>query len=437
MTRFIGMDVHKREVEICIVDQKGKVLKRSRCACDRETLEKLARTQFTKRDHVALETTTNAWAVADLIRPHVARVVVSNPVKTRIIADAKIKTDKVDAEVLAQLLRCDYLPEVWAPDVNTRLLRRLCSRRAGMVASRIATKNRVHSLLGGLLIQAPLQDLFGPQGRLWLDGVELPAEHRAVLGVDLRLLDAVNREIELLDKQLKTLAYHDDRMRLLVTIPGIDYTVAVALIAALGDLSRFRDGDHVASYLGLVPSTRQSGDQCYHGPITKCGRGYTRWMLIQAAQHLALTHGPLGAFFRRLSRRKGHCIAVVAAARKMVTIAFLMLKHNEPYRYASPQPTRDKLVRLRVTATGEKRYAKPALGTKGRPASYGSKVHQVRQPGLAEVYAAEKLPPIATIDALPPGEREMLKRKSLTEIVEKKQKPRQRIRKNGRLLPEA
>jgi transposase len=109
MTRYIGMDVHKRQITICIVDGKGKVLKRSRCACTRETLEKLARTQFTKQDHVALETTTNAWAVADLIRPHVARVLVSNPVKTRIIAEAKIKTDKVDAEVSRRKSICATL----------------------------------------------------------------------------------------------------------------------------------------------------------------------------------------------------------------------------------------------------------------------------------------------------------------------------------------
>ena len=436
MARYIGMDVHKREVEVCTVDRKGKVLKRSRCACTRTTLERLARTQFTKRDHVALETTTNAWAVADLIRPHVARVVVSNPVKTRIIADAKIKTDKVDAEVLAQLLRCDYLPEVWAPDMNTRLLRRLSSRRAGMVADRIATKNRIHSLLGGLLIHAPLQDIFGPKGRRWLNTLELPADYRAVLNVDLRLLDAVNRELELLDEQLKTLAYHDPRMRLLVTIPGIDYAVAVVLIAALGDVNRFRDGDHVASYLGLVPSTRQSGDHCYHGPITKCGRGHTRSMLIQAAHHLAKTHGPLGAFFRRLARRKGPCVAVVAVARKMVTIAFLMLKNNEPYRYACPLPTRKKLARLRIVATGERKYAKPALG-KGRPASYGSKVHVVRRPGLAEVYATEGLPSVKTIEMQSPGERQFLARESLTETVRKTQGPRQRIRKDGHLLPES
>ncbi len=85
-------------------------------------------------------------------------------------------------------------------------------------------------------------------------------------------------------------------------------------------------------------------------------------------------------------------MAVVAAARKMVTIAFLMLKNNEPYRYATPLPTRGKLARLRIAATGERKYAKPSLGKKGRPANYGSKVHQVRWPGLAEVYATEGLP---------------------------------------------
>jgi transposase len=437
MTRYIGMDVHKREVEVCIVDGKGKVLERFRCACTRGTLEKTARTRFTKRDHVALETTTNAWAVADLIRPHVAHVVVSNPIKTRVIAEAKVKTDKVDAEVLAQLLRCNYLPEVWAPDVNTRLLRRLSSRRASLVADRIANKNRIHSLLGGLLIRAPLQDIFGPKGRAWLDTVKLPADHRAVLTVDLRLLDAVSREIELLDGQLKTLAYHDDRMRLLMTLPGIDYAVAVVLIGALGDISRFRDGDHVASYLGLVPSTRQSGDHCYHGPITKHGHSHARWMLIQAAQHLSRSHGPLGAFFRRLARRKNYCVAVVAVARKLVTIAFLMLKNNEPYRYASPVPTRDKLVRLRIAATGERRYAKPSLGKTGRPASYGRREHVVRYPGLADVYAAEGLPPVSEIETLPPGERKLLDRESLTQIIRKKQSPRRRIRKDGHLLPES
>ena len=121
----------------------------------------------------------------------------------------------------------------------------------------------------------------------------------------------------------------------------------------------------------------------------------------------------------------------------MVTIAFLMLKNNEPYRYAVPLPTRGKLARLRIAATGERRYAKPSLGKKGRPANYGSQVHQVNWPGLAEVYDGEGLPPMTAIEALPPGERQMLDRECLLETVAKMQHPRQRIRQNGHLLPES
>ena len=110
MKRFIGLDVHKTVVERCVVDDEGKTLFRRRIECTRETLLEFAES-LTKEDSVALEVTTNAWAVADLLQPFVGRVVVSNPMKTKAIAEAKVKTDKVDAEVLAQLLRCDYSAE--------------------------------------------------------------------------------------------------------------------------------------------------------------------------------------------------------------------------------------------------------------------------------------------------------------------------------------
>src|SRR4029077_757537 len=109
------------------------------------------------------------------------------------------------------------------------------------------------------------------------------------------------------------------------------------------------------SYLGLVPVTRQSGGRCYHGPITKAGSGHTRSMLVQAAQHAAGHPGPIGAFFRRLTKRKTRNVAVVATARKLVTIAYLMLKNNEPYRYAKPETVRLKLAAVRRRA-GVKRW---------------------------------------------------------------------------------
>ena len=147
MIRYVGLDVHKRVVEACLVDQAGNIVHRERFALNHRTLELFATQVLRPTDHVALEATTNCWAVADVLRPHVAKVLVSNPMATKAIAQAKVKTDKVDAHVLAQLLRCDFLPEVWPPDQATRRLRELTGRRSALIGQRTAMRNRIHSVL--------------------------------------------------------------------------------------------------------------------------------------------------------------------------------------------------------------------------------------------------------------------------------------------------
>jgi transposase len=147
-------------------------------------------------------------------------------------------------------------------------------------------------------------------------------------------------------------------------LPGVDVGCAQAILAALGDLNRFRDADHAASYLGLVPSTRQSAARTFHGPITKAGNSRARWLLVQAAQHLERHPGPLGVFFRRLKAKKHHNVAVVATARKLVAIAYQLLSTNEPYRYALPRPTEEKLRRLRRRSGGAARTGGSPKGTK-------------------------------------------------------------------------
>jgi hypothetical protein len=146
----------------------------------------------------------------------------------------------------------------------------------------------------------------------------------------------------------------------------------------------------------LVPSTKQSAERCYHGPITKAGNGRARWMLIQAAQHVRLHPGPLGVFFRRLAKKKNYNVAVVAAARKLVVIAWHMLTRNEPYRYAQPRATEGKLSRLRVKATGAKRKTGPA---KGSAKAAATPVPSRRVKSLAGVYAAEGLPALGPAPA--------------------------------------
>ena len=227
MIHFVGLDVHKQVVQAVIVDERGDTLHQSRFPCSREDLLIFAKKHLSPSDHLALEATTNTWAVVSILQPLVGNLVVSNPLRTKAIAQAKVKTDKVDAMVLAQLLRCDYLPPVWIPDEQTQHLRHLTSRRASLVADRTAVKNRLHSILHQRLIASPVDDLFSKKGLAWLRALDLDDLGAAARDSELRLLEAIEKEVALLDQTIARKAYADGRAKLLMTLPGV--SVAVTL----------------------------------------------------------------------------------------------------------------------------------------------------------------------------------------------------------------
>ncbi len=412
--RCVGMDIHKRVIQAAVKNDGDLVLSK-RFECSRSAIEEFARDVLQAEDRVAVENTTNTWAIVELLEPFVAEVVVSNPLRTRAIAEAKVKTDKVDAEMLADLLRAGCLPVVWKPDASTRELRRLMSRRAGLVSDRTSFKNRIHAVLHQRLISPPVKTLFSKAGVEWLQQVDLDNLGRDELDASLRLLDAVHAEIDHLEEVLAKVAYEHTGAKLLITLPGVDVVVAISLLAALGDISRFRSGDHAASYLGLTPSVMQSADKCRHGRITKQGSTLTRWMMVQAAQHVARHPGPLGAFFRKIAKRKGRNVAVVATARKMVVIAWHMLRNEEPYRYATPTITAVKLAKLRIKATGKRRKGGTPKGSP-RSANYGSGKGTRAVPSLDEVYEKEGVP---ALQPLADGERRMIEDSGAAEHVER------------------
>jgi transposase len=406
---FAGLDLHQKMVEAVLVDDAGRLLRNDRLPATRAALEAYARRHLAGCA-VALEATCNTWPVAGILQPLVAELVISNPMRTRAIAWAKIKTDRVDASVLAHLLRLDYLPQVWQPDAETQALRRRTTERANLVADRTRIKNRIHAVLHQRLIEAPQGDLFSPRNLRWLARQTLDPQGQESLERHLRQLAGVEAELQLLEDRLAREAHHDPRAKLLMTLPGVDFTVAQALLSALGDVDRFPDGNRAAAYLGLVPSTYQSGEHCYHGRITKQGRSHARWLVVQAAQHLDRHPGPLGVFFRRIARKKHRNVAVVATARKLVTIAWQMLVHHEPYRYAQPQTVQAKFSRLRTRATGKRRRGGNPKGSP-RPANYGSGQGTRAVPALDSVYTAEQLPPLSEPSA---GERNMLEMHRVT-----------------------
>jgi transposase IS116/IS110/IS902 family protein len=212
------------------------------------------------------------------------------------------------------------------------------------------------------------------RGITWLRELPLAEEEAQARDSDLRLLEQTEVEIAELEQRLVREAWQDEKVRLVMSIPGIDYTVAQTCLAAIGDVARFPNAKKLAAYLRLNPSTRQSGPHCYHGPITKQGNAHARWLLVQAAQHLGQYRGPLGQTMRRIIQRKNRSVAVVACARKLAVLLWHVLTSGEPFRYALPKSLEAKYSRLRVRATGRRRRGGVAKGTP-RPAQMDTEGH--------------------------------------------------------------
>src|SRR5215831_17925790 len=373
--RCIGLDVHREFAQVAIW-QDGLVMQAGTFATTPEGVREFA-AGLGPADEVALEATGNTWAIAAVLASRAGRVVVSNPAKTRAIAEARVKTDKVDAAILAGLLAADYLPSVWMPDAATSALRRQVLRRAHIVRQRTRLKNQVHAILARNLVpRCPAADLFGIKGRAWLADQQLPPDERTTASALLRQLDFQDHELALIDSDLARAALEQKDVRRLMTIPGVDATVALSIVAAVGDFTRFRTPDRLVSYLGLNPRVRQSGGQpASHGRITKAGPGHARGMLVEAAWSAAKAPGPLRAFYQRVRARRGMHIAVVATARKLTVLCWHLIIKGEDYAFALPSLIAHKQRKLELRAG-----APPARGRKGHAASYS----------LAAVRAAER-----------------------------------------------
>jgi transposase len=377
--RCFGLDVHREFAQVAIW-QDGLVRHAGQIPTTPEALRIFA-DSLAPNDEVALEATGNTHAIVRLLQGKVARIVVSNPQKTRAIAEAKVKTDKVDAEILAQLLAADYLPAVWVADEDTQARRRQVARRAHIVRQRTRLKNQVQAILHRNLVpRCPAADVFGRKGRAWLAEQALPADERQAVGALLRQLDFHAQELRLIDAALARVALGCQDTKRLMTIPGVDVTVAMSITAAVGDFSRFSSPNKLVRYLGLNPRVKQSGGQpASHGRIAKQGRAHARGMLVEAAWVAVKTPGPLRAFYERVRARRGMQIAVVATARKLCVLCWHMITRGEDYAFARPSLTAKKLRALELKAGLPARR-----GRKGTAAGYSLKDVRRGERELAE-----------------------------------------------------
>ena len=355
MRRVIGLDVHRTFAEV-VFWEDGRLRPAGRVDMTRSGLEGFGRT-LAQTDEVVVEATGNAMAVVRVLSPYVARVIMANPLQVRAIAHARIKTDKIDAGVLAQLRAADFLPEVWLPDAETERRRRLVTRRNQVVRHRTRVKNEVHSILHAHLIPpCPHADLFGGLGRTWLGKQTLPEDEVAAIARHLRELDRLGEDLAVLDREIAQATADDPSVRRLLTITGVNLTVAAGLVAAIGDVKRFSEPDKLVSYFGLNPRVRQSGlGLAQHGRISKHGRAHARALLVEAAWAASKAPGPLRAFFLRIRAKRGHQVAAVAVARKLTVICWHLLTKETEYLWQRPALVAHKVRSMELQAGQPKR----------------------------------------------------------------------------------
>lgn len=335
--RIIGMDIHRVAAEVVMLCE-GELTKLGRVPMLRDQLEDFARKELTHDDHVVIEATGNAAAVAGLLESFVDRVVIANPKQVRMIAHAKIKTDAIDAAVLAKLYATGFLPEVWVPDARTLAMRRQVARRTQLVRQRVRLKNIIQSILHAHLVPpCPHGNLVGVSGRRWLTRQIVPDDEQHAIDRHLAQIDLIEASLKLVEAEIAREALSDPVFRRIMTLPGVDMTVATGVAAAIGDVRRFPEPQKLVGYLGLNPSVRQSGEgPAYHGRITKQGRGQARGMLVEAAWAASRSPGPLRAFYQRIAARRGKHIAAVATARKLAMILWHMLTKEADYIWVRP-----------------------------------------------------------------------------------------------------
>jgi transposase len=330
---YAGIDLHRRTAVIALVnDTSRRVRPRTfQCSEPDRIVEYLKRHRPFK---AVIEASSFYRWLYDLLDPH-GEVVLAHPLRLRAIWSGRAKTDKLDAKVLAELLRADLIPESYVPPERYQALRDLTRTRARLVRQRTRAANGIHRLLGRHNIEPRYKKVFGVRGLGWIEGMELPRASAFARDELVERVRHCDRAIARADVELSKLAEDFPETEALTDIHGIGLYSALLIAAEIARPERFRSADQVAAYAGLTPRVTQSGSTERRGSISKQGSAWLRWILVQAAIKVVRRDEALKRFYTRVRKRAGAKRARVAVARKLAEIVWKRLARWHRLRRAA------------------------------------------------------------------------------------------------------
>jgi transposase len=335
---FIGIDVHKRESQVCILAAEGEVIEK-RIRTERERFAELL--EGRPRARILIEASTESEWVARCLEGLGHEVVVADPNFAPMYAtrSRRVKTDKRDARTLAEACKLGaYKPSHRTSDARRHLRAQLAVREA-----LVRTRTRYISLMRALVRREGFRVGSGGAEAFptRLEAVELPEHLKTEVEPLLSLMEPLNEQIAALNATLEQVAQQDEAVANLRTVPHVGPVTASAFVAAVDTPERFDNAHQVESYFGLVPSEMSSGEKQRKGHITKAGNARVRWLLVQVAISMMRLSTPdtahLRAWAERIASRRGKKTAVVALARKLAGILFAMMRDKAAFTPPAPK----------------------------------------------------------------------------------------------------
>jgi transposase len=333
------MDLHLKRTYVVLMDSTGQVIDERRIKNDE--VEAYLKEKVPKETYAVLEATRNWPFLYDLLESQVDKVSLAHPKELKAIATAAVKTDQIDAKVLANLARMNFLPTSYAAPKEIRDLRLCLRHRDQLVRQKTQAKNRVHAVLDSYNLRSPIRDLFGVGGREFIGEVlpEMrPAAQRVILD-SLSLIDHLEGQIQAIEGDLQLSTEFEGNIKLLKSIPGVGRLTAMIILAEIGDIQRFNSPKSLCHWAGLTPRVRKSDAVVRHGRITKQGSPYLRAAMTRAASIACRLSPKWYRVHAHLVPRCGKTGAKVAVGRRLLTVVYFMLKRQQPYQENYPSKT--------------------------------------------------------------------------------------------------
>jgi transposase len=320
----VGIDLHREFVVMAAVRDNGEIMEPVKIACrETEAIVDVLRSLLTFRA-VVEASGTYRW-LYDLLRPH-GTILLAHPARLRAMVLRRSKTDKLDALLLANLLRINQIPLAYVPPEPYQRLRDLVRCRVKLGQDRARAKIKLRDLLARQNLQSPCKTPFGPRGLAWFARQDFGRIGNMLRNELLARLWHYDRQIAVFDEEVEQCRAEFPQTEAITDIYGIGPYSALLIVAELGEVERFRTAKQVGAYAGLTSRVHQSGNHCYYGSITRQGSPWLRWILVEAAIKTVREDAALKNFYTRVRKRSGAKIARVAAARKLAEICWKRLR---------------------------------------------------------------------------------------------------------------